>query len=183
LRRSARKAGVRSFGLSSARYSKSPPGISTPMTAVVSSGDCAVTSPSVQTLRSRTDWDARVHELSSSKLDRDQILSAFVSAMFPLGSSSMQSSFLGSWLWHVPSRLGSSGLLDRAALSLASAYFARVSGDQVMFRNAELSYSMALSGLVPAIASPSRRLSSEVLCTVMLLGHYEVRTARHLQAL
>ncbi|RYP19934.1 hypothetical protein DL765_003082 [Monosporascus sp. GIB2] len=174
LRSSARKASGRSSGVSSARYSGSLRATSSATTAVAEGNErAASSSPSAPTLRSRTDWGVRVRRLGSSKLDRDQILSAFVSAMFPLGSSSVQTSFLGSWLWHVPSRLGSDAALDPAALSLALAYFARLSGDQQVLRNAELSYTIALRSLLTAIADPSRRLGSEVLCAVLLLGHYE----------
>ncbi|KAH8909304.1 hypothetical protein BR93DRAFT_875887 [Coniochaeta sp. PMI_546] len=155
------------------RSAKKATRASAPVTTTAPSGECAISGTAVQKLPPRTHWDTQVHHLNSSKLDRDQILSVFVSAMFPLGSSSAQSSFLGSWLWHVPLRLGSSAVLDHAALSLALAYFARLSGDQLVLRNAELSYAIALRSLTAAISDPDNRLASEVLCAVLLLGHYE----------
>lgn len=179
LRRSVKKAGFRSSRMSSAQDCSPSPAVSTSMEAPGTCRKDHVPCPAVHATQPRTKWDVPVQQLSSSKLDRDQILSAFVSAMFPLGSSSVQSSFLGSWLWQVPSRLGSNALFDRAALSLALAYFARLSGDQAVLRNAELSYATALRSLVPAIADPSQQFGSEVLCAVLLLGHYEVCPARH----
>jgi len=138
-------------------------------------GECAASgSPSVRFPRG---WEnTRVHQLRSSKADRDQILAAFVSAMFPLASGAARSSFLGTWLWHVPPRLGQNSVLDAAAQSFALAYFARLSRDVLLLRRAELSYVVALRSLATAIADPDKRLDSEVLCAVMLLGHYEVRT-------
>ncbi|KAI5463876.1 hypothetical protein BGZ63DRAFT_201376 [Mariannaea sp. PMI_226] len=118
--------------------------------------------------------DIRLYRLSSWKPERDQLLSSFVSAMFPLGVASAQASFLGSWLWHVPPRLGKYAVLDLAALSLASAYFARTSGDERILQRAEVAYTLALRSLSKAISDTSMRFSSEVLCAALLLGHYEV---------
>lgn len=115
------------------------------------------------------------YRLGSSMQDCSQLLASFISHMFPLGVASVQKSFLGSWLWHVPTRLGCSAVLDYAALSLALAYFARVSGDQPALRHAELSYNMALKALAAAIADKDRRFGADVLCATMLLGNYEVR--------
>jgi hypothetical protein len=95
--------------------------------------------------------------------------------MFPLGAASVQKSFLGSWLWHVPPRLGCSLVLDYSALTLALAYFARVSGDQLVLRNAQLSYIRALRNLAIAVADLVKRVSADVLCSTLLLGYYEVR--------
>jgi hypothetical protein len=119
-----------------------------------------------------------LHQVSSSKVDLHQILSSFISALFPLGMDSTQSSFLGSWLWHVPLRLGQSVVLDTAAQCLSLAYFARLSGDQAILRKAELSYGVALSRLTKSIADPCQRFGSDVLCTVLLLGHYETFGSR-----
>lgn len=124
-------------------------------------------------------WKYQSHELKSFALERDQVLSSFVSAMFPLGVHSVQSSLLGCWLWHVPPRLGCSTSLDYGALSLALVYFARVSEGELLFRSAEVSYTMALKSLAVDIAHPSKRLSSEVLCATLLLGHYEVCSHVH----
>ncbi|KAF4427920.1 hypothetical protein F53441_14070 [Fusarium austroafricanum] len=114
-----------------------------------------------------------LNHLSSFKAERDQILFLFVSGMFPLGSTSPQNSFLGSWLWHLPPRLGSSTVLDYAALSVAWAYFSRMHGDPLALKNSELSYLSAVKSLALAIDNPKEQLSSNVLCATMLLGHYE----------
>jgi len=111
---------------------------------------------------------------SGMKAQRDQILSSFVSAMFPLGSADVQTSFLGSWLWHLPPRLGSSVVLDHAASSVAWAYFARVFGDVSALRNAEVFYACAVKNLALALGDSKQQLASNVLCATILLGHYEV---------
>ncbi|RBQ75449.1 hypothetical protein FVER14953_05368 [Fusarium verticillioides] len=94
--------------------------------------------------------------------------------MFPLGSSTAQISFLGSWLWHLPPRLGSSAALGHAALSLAWAYFAKLYGDPIALRNAEISYLRAVKSLAAALDDVKEQLSSNVLCATVLLGHFEV---------
>ncbi|CAH0037969.1 unnamed protein product [Clonostachys solani] len=106
-------------------------------------------------------------------LEREQLLACFVSDMFPLGASGAQKSFFGSWLWHIPPRLGCSPVFDYAALSLALAYFARASADQLSFQRAEISYNMSLKALAAVISDESRQFDSDVLGATMLLGSYE----------
>ncbi|KAL6412978.1 uncharacterized protein AUP68_02472 [Ilyonectria robusta] len=113
------------------------------------------------------------HQPTSSTLERQQILSSFVCAMFPLGAASVQKSFLGSWLWHVPPRLNCCASLDHAALSVALAYFARVSGDQLVLHNADLSYTFALKSLAIAIGDATGGLDANVLCATLLLELFE----------
>lgn len=125
----------------------------------------------------------RLCRLDSLQLEAYQIISSFVSAMFPLGLASVQSSFLGSWLWHVPSRLGCDQALDYAALSLACAYFARISQGHIASLHSQMSYNLALKSLAKAIADKRRSLSSEVLCASLLLDHYEVCTPEGVIAL
>ncbi|KAF5568037.1 cutinase transcription factor 1 beta [Fusarium phyllophilum] len=120
-----------------------------------------------------TSRNIRLAHPSSFKAERDQILSSFVSAMFPLGSSTAQISFLGSWLWHLPPRLGSSAVLDHAALSVAWAYFAKLYGDPIALRSAEISYLCAVRSLASALDDVKEQLSSNVLCATVLLGHFE----------
>lgn len=119
-----------------------------------------------------------LHRPISSSLEHEQLLSSFVSILFPLGGNSVQSSFLGSWLWHVPSRFGRNVALDHAALSLAYAYFGKASQSLSLLRTADLFYSRALRSLTRAIADQNKQLSPEVLCATLLLGHYEVFTLR-----
>jgi hypothetical protein len=115
-----------------------------------------------------------LNQPSISNVERNKLLSSFISAMFPLGAASAQSSFLGSWLWHLPPRLGNSAALDHAASSVAWAYFAKVSADKAILRNAEISYICAVKSLAAALDCPKERLGSNVLCATLLLGHYEV---------
>ncbi|KAF5594071.1 fungal transcriptional regulatory n-terminal [Fusarium pseudoanthophilum] len=122
-------------------------------------------------------FDVRISQPSTFKAERDQILSSFVSAMFPLGSSTAQISFLGSWLWHLPPRLGGSAALDHAALSVAWAYFAKLYGDPIALRNAEIWYLCAVRSLATALDDAKEQLSSNVLCATVLLGHFEISEA------
>ncbi|KAH7468164.1 hypothetical protein FOMA001_g15799 [Fusarium oxysporum f. sp. matthiolae] len=138
----------------------------------LSRGDCRHNGDLIQHHRKRSP-DVGLDQPSTFKAERDQILSSFVSAMFPLGSSTVQISFLGSWLWHLPPRLGSSAVLDHAALSVAWAYFAKLFGDPVAQRNAEVSYTCAVRSLASALGDAKEQLSSNVLCATILLGHFE----------
>ncbi|KAF5584352.1 C6 zinc finger domain protein [Fusarium subglutinans] len=124
-----------------------------------------------------TSPDIRLGQPSSFKAERDQILSSFVSAMFPLASATAQISFLGSWLWHIPPRLGSSIVLDHAALSVAWSYFAKLYGDPIALRNAETSYLCAVRSLALALDDAKDQLSANVLCATVLLGHFEISEA------
>ncbi|CAI6093596.1 unnamed protein product [Clonostachys chloroleuca] len=114
-----------------------------------------------------------VDQPPSAALEREQLLACFVSDMFPLGTSGVQKSFFGSWLWHIPPRLGCSPVFDYAAISLALAYFARASGDQLSFQRAEMSYNMSLKALAAVISDERRQFDSDVLGATMLLGSYE----------
>lgn len=117
---------------------------------------------------------AVLYRLDASVQYRSQLFASFVSDMFPLGVASVQKSFLGSWLWHIPVHLGHNSLLDYAALSLALAYFAQVSRDRSTLQKAEISYCMALKSLAIAIADERSRLCVDVLCATMLLSSHEV---------
>lgn len=118
--------------------------------------------------------DIRLSPLESPRAEYSQLVSCFVSAMFPLGVTSVQTSLLGSWLWHIPPRLGSHSALDYAATSVALAYFGRVSGNGFALKSAESSYMVALRSLAIVLDNKSKQFDSEVLCATLLLGHYEV---------
>lgn len=174
LRRSPRK-NIPILSRTSIKSPDSRPSRSTAIEDLAPSGKHDADSPFGYDYFSRRRLNTELYHLKSPGVECDQILSSFVSTMFPLGATSVQSSFLGSWLWHVPSRLGCSVALDHAALSLALAYFARVSGDRLVLRNAELSYTLALKSLAISIADTDRQFGSEVLCATLCLGYYEVR--------
>jgi hypothetical protein len=116
----------------------------------------------------------RINQVPPQKHHRTQLLACFIADMFPIGVASVQRSFLGSWLWHIPPRLGCSAVLDYSALALALAYFGRGAEDRALIQDAELSYSMALTSLAAAIADKGRQFDADVLCAAMLLGNYEV---------
>lgn len=117
--------------------------------------------------------------IRSPKAELDQQVACFVAAMFPLGRRSVQASLLGSWLWHVPPRLGRSLSLDLAARAVSLAYFAGANDDEFALRNAKMAYAAALPCLAAALDDPNRKFDGEVLCATMLLGHYEVRDAQN----
>ena len=117
---------------------------------------------------------ASVHRPASSKLVQIQLLATFISILFPLGAASAQSSYLGSWLWHMPPRLGRSPAMDYASLALALRYYAM--RDSSILRPAQLAYSTAIKSLCVALADPKLSQDPEVLSATMLLGQYEVRS-------
>ncbi|KAJ2983744.1 hypothetical protein NQ176_g486 [Zarea fungicola] len=111
--------------------------------------------------------------MSSPRAEQDQIVSCFISAMFPLGVVAMQTSLFGTWLWHIPPRLGGNAALDCAALAVALAFFGRTTGDALALRSSETSYGAALQHLAIMLKTERKQFEPEVLCATMLLGHYE----------
>jgi len=178
LRRRGRETAPDAPGGTSARYSGGALATPVHITAVARTDE-----PSLEHHRSGATADARPQrglQLTGLNVSREychQTISAFISDIFPLGTLAAQSSFLGTWLWHVPPYLGRHAFLDAAALSLALVYFSRQSRDQMLLRRAELSYGAALKSLATVVAEPRKGLSAEVLCAVLLLGHFEVRRA------
>lgn len=111
--------------------------------------------------------------MPSPRAEQDQIVSCFIAAMFPLGVTSMQISLFGTWLWHIPPRLGVNAALDCAAVAVALAFFARTTGDALALKSSEASYGAALQHLVIMLKTERTQFEPEVLCATMLLGHYE----------
>lgn len=114
-----------------------------------------------------------MYQPASSKLEQTQLLATFISLMFPLGAASAQSSYLGSWLWHIPPRLGRSPAMDYASLALALRYYA--TGDSSVLYPARLAYGTAIKSLSVALADPKVSQDPEILSATMLLSQYEVR--------
>jgi hypothetical protein len=113
-------------------------------------------------------------QLDHSSVGRAQIVASFVQDLFPSGPGPIQLSFIGGWLWLVPSVLHQQPTLDLAAESLASVYFAKKSGSNLTLVRSYQAYSSALGKLSKALQHPTRGLSSETLCAILLLVHYEV---------
>jgi hypothetical protein len=116
----------------------------------------------------------RIPEMRSRTLEQQQIVSNFVTDLFPLHLTNVQLSFLGSWLWCVPQHLGMNDAMDLAAESLALAYFAKISGQKSYLLDSLQTYLMSLKALSNAIRDPALKMSSETLCAAMLLVQYEV---------
>lgn len=112
--------------------------------------------------------------MASPRAEQDQLVSCFIAAMFPLGAASMQISLFGTWLWHIPPRLGVNAALDYAALAVALAYFGKTTKDSLALKGAESSYGAALQNLAVMLEMESKQFQPEVLCATMLLGQYEV---------
>ncbi|KFY37460.1 hypothetical protein V495_07159 [Pseudogymnoascus sp. VKM F-4514 (FW-929)] len=126
----------------------------------------------LDSVKSRSDATLN-RPLQSIKAERDQILASFISAMFPMGAVSEQKSFLGSWLWHVPPRIGRFTALDHAASSLALAYFSLASNDQLLLRRSQYDYGLALRALALTIVDKTKAYDAETLCATLLLQFYE----------
>lgn len=113
-------------------------------------------------------------------IQRLQIVANFVHDLFPQQTCHVKSSYVGGWLWRVPTIMRQDTTLDLAAEALASVYFAKRTGssddiDAVMMRSSEL-YLRAIELLSRALRNPKSCFSSEILCACLLLVHYEVST-------
>jgi hypothetical protein len=112
--------------------------------------------------------------VSLRQFEQQGIVASFIQDLFPLGRSTVQLSFIGSWLWHVPEALRKSRALDLAAESLALAYFAKEAGSTETLIRSHLLYTDALRSLSESLQDHRSRLASETLCATLLLVHYEV---------
>ena len=117
--------------------------------------------------------------LSYADIQRLQIVANFVHDLFPQQTCHVKKSYVGGWLWQVPTILRQNTTLDFAAEALASIYFAKRTGspektDAAMMRSSEI-YLRAIELLSKALRNPKSCFSSEILCACLLLVHYEVR--------
>lgn len=78
------------------------------------------------------------------------------------------------WLSFIPSRLGTSKVLDDAVHCLASHYVGKLSGQYQVVRRARQAYGKALLSLRQAISDPEQGVSSNTLCATMVLSLYEL---------
>lgn len=113
--------------------------------------------------------------MSLRHLEQQGIVASFVQDIFPLGRSTVQRSFIGSWLWHVPQALQKSRAMDQAAEALALAYFAKKADSKEVLIRSQWIYSSALIRLSKALLCPRSQFASETLCATLLFVHYEVR--------
>jgi hypothetical protein len=108
-------------------------------------------------------------------IERKGIVASFIQNLFPLGQSTLQLSFIGSWLWHVPEVLQKNQAMDLAAESLALVYFAKTTNSVETLMHSRWMYANALRALSGALQDRNSRFASETLCATLLLVHYEVR--------
>jgi hypothetical protein len=113
--------------------------------------------------------------LPSPFLEHAQLVSCFVADVYPVKTMIPNLSFLGSWLWMVPSYLAQSKTLDSAALCLSLAYYEKLSGCENRMERSRKAYGQTLSLLSRSINNPTTGLSSETLCATLLLFFYEVK--------
>lgn len=106
-------------------------------------------------------------------LSRQAIVGSFIEELFPLGRLTVQHSFIGSWLWHIPQVLHITLALDIAAESVALAYFAKREHSKGIIERSRWAYSEALKLLFQSLHNSRLRLAPETLCATMLLLHYE----------
>lgn len=111
--------------------------------------------------------------VQSPRAEQDQLVACFVSAMFPLGVASLQTSLFGTWLWHIPPRLGLNAALDYSAMAVALGYFGRTTVNSAALVGAESAYMAALQSLAAMLGMREKQFEPEVLCATILLGHYE----------
>jgi hypothetical protein len=124
--------------------------------------------------------DLNLTRPSHATIQRVQIVSNFVHDLFPMGLSQLQPSHIGAWLWLVPTIVQQHSTLGLAAEALALMYFAKKStaagrSDEALMRSSE-AYLQAIRDLSRALQNPHKCLSSETLCSSLLLVHYEVST-------
>ena len=112
--------------------------------------------------------------VNSSPMERTQVVASFIEELFPLGHESVQVSFIGNWLHHIPQALHRNAAVDQAAETLALAYFAKTSSCNSTLMRSYRTYEIALRSLSKSLQHPDSRLSSETLCATLLLLHYEV---------
>ena len=112
--------------------------------------------------------------LNSSPMERTQVVASFIEELFPLGRESVQASFIGNWLHHIPHALHRNAAVDQAAETLALAYFAKTSSCNSTLMRSYRTYELSLRSLSKSLQCPDSRLSSETLCATLLLLHYEV---------
>ncbi|ORY00298.1 hypothetical protein BCR34DRAFT_114221 [Clohesyomyces aquaticus] len=106
-------------------------------------------------------------------LEREGIVATFVQDLFPIGRLTVQHSFIGSWLWHIPQILHKNRPIDLAAESLALAYFAKKASSNEMLIRSRNTYANALRSLSNAVLDHRSRFTSETLCAALLLVHFE----------
>jgi hypothetical protein len=111
---------------------------------------------------------------SLRSLEREGVVASFIQDLFPLGRSTVQHSFIGSWLWHVPEVLHKNNAMDLAAECVALAYFAKQAGSTEALIRSHNTYGNALRNLSNALRDRKLYASSETLCATLLLVHFEV---------
>ncbi|PVH93735.1 hypothetical protein DM02DRAFT_695211 [Periconia macrospinosa] len=104
---------------------------------------------------------------------RTQIITTFIQDLFPIDQGRQQHSFIGGWLWLVPSVLQQKDTLDLAAESIALGYFGKKSNSKQMLMQSYSVYSRALRCLSRALQHKDQKFASETLCAALLLVHYE----------
>ncbi len=115
-----------------------------------------------------------VPNIRSPALNRVQLVSSFVNKLFPPISLLPQLSFFAEWLWLVPVYTSRTSHLDYAAEALALGYFGQETANISLEQQSRQAYSQALLHLSRAIQDVKDGLSSDTLCSTMLLSFYEV---------
>lgn len=114
-----------------------------------------------------------------SDIERNQIVTSFICDLFPLAVGPIQQSYIGGWLWMIPTVMNQQSTLDLAAEALACIYFAKKARNcaqkshEVLMRG-HAAYLRALGDLSRALRHQRYRLSLETLCATLLLVQYEV---------
>jgi hypothetical protein len=112
--------------------------------------------------------------INSQSIEQKGIVASFIQDLFPIGQSTVQLSFIGSCLWHVPEALQRNHAMDLAAESLALVYFAKTAKSMETLMRSHWVYANALRALSIALQDSKSRFAFETLCATLLLIHYEV---------
>lgn len=120
-------------------------------------------------------------DVDCPKLNLVQLVNSFVNSLFPPEYLVPQLSFFADWLWLIPAYVARNELLDSAAQCLALGFFGYETKNSVLEHEGRRAYSRALWHLSKAVEDGEVGLSSDTLCSTMLLSFYEVslRKTRH----
>jgi len=117
-------------------------------------------------------------DVNCPKLNLIQLVNSFVNSLFPPEYLVPQLSFFADWLWLIPGYVARNELLDSAAQCLALGYFGYETKNSFLEYEGRQAYSRALWLLSKAIEDAEVGLSSDTLCSTMLLSFYEVSLAK-----
>lgn len=101
-----------------------------------------------------------------------QALGVFITISTPRDAYT-ETHFMKRWLSSIPPRFGTNKALDDAVRCLVNHCIGKLSNQDKVIQYARRAYGSALVNLQQAISDPEEGMSSETLCTTMVLSLYE----------